>query len=135
MVEDDGRQAANTLDMDKLVLLDGTNETDSMKIHDILTQWFGKWFALDRDQAGTLHEEQRWADFLNDRSIFDELLAGTAIHDWVKDGLWSSMQLTASKLLPEARAELAARLAEHPTYADSGGGPTAGLTSLTFNMM
>jgi hypothetical protein len=52
------------------------------------------------------------------------------------------MQLTASKLLPAARAELAARLAEPPTYAEfverlikPRGGPTAGLTGLTFNMM
>jgi len=89
-------------DMDKLILLDGTTESDSLKIHDILTEWFGKWFALDRDQTGTLHDDQRWSDFLNDRSVFDDLLKDTTVADWVKDGLWTSMQLTASNLLPEA---------------------------------
>ena len=52
------------------------------------------------------------------------------------------MQLTASKLSYEARAELAVKLNTPPTYAEfvqrmikPHGGPTAGLTGLTFNMM
>ena len=80
-------------------------------------------------------------DFLNDRTIFDDLLKNTSVADWIKEGLWNSMQLTASKLLPEARADLAARLNKPPTYEEfverlirPRGGPTAGLTGLTFNM-
>jgi hypothetical protein len=40
--------------MDKLILKDGTTESDALKIHNILTECFGKWFALDRNQTGTL---------------------------------------------------------------------------------
>jgi len=52
------------------------------------------------------------------------------------------MQITASRLSYEAREELAVRLRTPPTYEDfvqrlikPHGGPTAGLTGLTFNMM
>ena len=62
--------------------------------------------------------------------------------DWVKDTLWVSAQDTASKLSDEMRAELADQLNQLPTYAEfverlrnPCGGPTAGLTGLTYNMM
>ena len=52
------------------------------------------------------------------------------------------MQTTAFKLSYEAREELAVKLNTPPSYADfvqrlikPHGGPTAGLTGLTFNMM
>ena len=90
----------------------------------------------------TFHEGQQWLSFLNDRKTFDDLLIGTACEDWVKDSLWNSMQLTASKLSYEAREELSVKLNTPPSYEvfvqrliKPHGGPTAGLTGLTFNMM
>ena len=64
------------------------------------------------------------------------------MENWTKDILWSSMQATASKLTAVHRAELSAKLRQPPTYEDfvgrlirPRGGPTAGLTGLTYNMM
>ena len=129
-------------DMDKLYMLDGSSECDSLKIHEILTEWFGKWFATDRDQADSLHDDRRWTEFLNDRDTFDELLACTAMEEWTKDVLWASLQETASRVSSSDRAELETKLSKPPSYADfvqsiikPRGGPTAGLTGLTFNMM
>ena len=68
-------------DMDKLTRLDGTVECDSEQIHEMLTAWFGKWFAADRDRRGSFHHEQRWTEFLNDRDSFDDLLPHVAVED------------------------------------------------------
>ena len=105
-------------DMDKLPLLDGTSEYDPAKIHAILTEWFGRWFSADCNRVGTFHEGQQWLSFLNDRKTFDDLIIGTACNDWVKDSLWNSMQLTASKLSYEAREDLADKLNTPPSYED-----------------
>ena len=85
-------------DMDRICNLDGEMECDPTKIHDILTEWFGRWFAADRPSEGTLHQDQLWADFLNDRSVFDELLAASSLQAWTKDILWASLQDTAFRL-------------------------------------
>ena len=128
--------------MDKLTRLDGTVECDPEQIHEILTAWFGKWFAADRDRSGSFHHEQRWTEFLNDRPAFDDLLKDVAVDDWVKDALWVSAQATASKLSQDMKDELADQLNQPPSYAEfverlrkPRGGPTAGLTGLTYNMM
>jgi hypothetical protein len=82
-------------DMSKICKLDGEMECDPTKVHDILTEWFARWFAADRPVNETLHEDQRWADFLNDRTAFDTLLTTTSLPGWTKDLLWSTMQNTA----------------------------------------
>jgi hypothetical protein len=65
-------------DMSKICKLDGEMECEPTKVHGILTEWFARWFAADRPVNETLHEDQRWADFLNDRTAFDTLLTTTS---------------------------------------------------------
>jgi hypothetical protein len=129
-------------DMTKICKLDGEMECDPTKVHDILTEWFSRWFAADRPVSETLHEDQRWADFLNDRTAFDNLLSTTSLPSWTKDLLWSTMQSTALRLTQADRDDLSQRLRRPPSYEDfvnrlikPRGGPTAGQTGLTYNMM
>ena len=88
-----------------------------------------------------MHDD-RWLEFLNDREGFNGLLVATSLEDWVKDALWASMQTTSSKLTGDQRAELANKLQQPPSLEEfvqrlikPRGGPTAGLTGLTYNMM
>ena len=135
-------KAINPYTMETLQHPDGTMSSEPSEIHHVLTTWFQKWFQYDRDISSTLHEDNKWQEFLHDRAQFDLLLLNTSIEPDIRDILWQALHVTALRLTNSDREELESLMTTPPDYATfkarltwGKGGVTGGVTGCTYTMM